>query len=89
LHLLHHTVCVGGPFQIVSEAFHLLHTNLKHSTCYTAVPSHCWPIGQCAVRWRLHCLLIYWGGKQIEVGLGCPVRYIWTLTSLSKHFMIT
>jgi hypothetical protein len=32
LHLLHHTVCVGGPFQIVSDvyaeelaAFHLLH----------------------------------------------------------------
>ena len=32
LHLLHHTVCVGGPFQKVSdvyakelEAFHLLH----------------------------------------------------------------
>ena len=31
-------------------------------------------IGQCTVRWRLHRLWIYWGGKQIEVGLVCQVR---------------
>jgi hypothetical protein len=40
---------------------------------------------------RFHRLWTYWGGKEIEVGLGYQVgwRLIWSLTSLSKHFMMT
>ena len=47
-------------------------------------------IGQCAMRWRLHHLWMYWGGMQIKWVIGCQVRkveVIWSLTSLSKHFM--
>jgi hypothetical protein len=41
LHLLHHIVCVGGPFQIVSDVYaeELQNVHILHFT--SSAPSYC------------------------------------------------
>jgi hypothetical protein len=55
LRLLHHTVCVRGPFQFVGDMYT---ENFKLSTFSTAVPS-VW-IGRCSLCWSWSPRSWYW-----------------------------